>query len=111
MNKMTGKSCGHCGYELTGLSEEGQCPECGAYYDVWSGRGLANDKMAGHRRGDQVVKVIQTLGLLFLGILILGVGAVYTWKTDGLGPLILCGVVSVIFFISTVVSGLSLRKR
>ena len=27
-------NCDQCGYDLTGLSERGTCPECGSYYDV-----------------------------------------------------------------------------
>ena len=111
MSKMAGMSCDRCGYELTGLSEEGRCPECGGYYDYWKGEGIAGGPMDGHRRGDRVVQAMKALGLVVVAMLILGVGAVYTWKTGGLGPIILCGVVSVIFLISAVVSGLSLRRR
>lgn len=111
MDKMTGKSCVHCGYELTGLSKEGRCPECGGYYDVWKGEGIGGGLTDRNRRSDQVVKVIQTLGLVFAALVISGIGAVYTWKTGGLGPVILCGGVSVIFLISAVVTALSLRHR
>ena len=111
MSKMTGKLCDRCGYELTGLTEEGRCPECGGYYDVWKGEGIGGGLVDRNRRGDQVVEVIKALGLVFAAIVILAIGAVYTWKTGGLGPVILTGVVSVIFLITAVVTGLSLRRR
>lgn len=30
--------CTHCGYSLVGLSEQGNCPECGGLFDVWEVR-------------------------------------------------------------------------
>jgi hypothetical protein len=27
-----GKGCAHCGYDLSGLDEQGNCPECGKPY-------------------------------------------------------------------------------
>jgi len=32
--------CGQCGYELTGLPDLGECPECGSEYDVGRNIGL-----------------------------------------------------------------------
>jgi hypothetical protein len=111
MSKMRDKSCDRCGYDLTGLDYEGRCPECGAYFDYWSGEGIANGVVNRHRRGDRVVGVFHVLGLVFMAVVILGIGVLCSWSTKGPGPIILTGVVSVIFLISAVVAGLSLRHR
>ena len=110
MSKTTGKQCGKCGYDLTGLEAEGLCPECGEYRDAWSGRGIASQMMQKHQRGDWAVRLFQALGLAFLSISCLGLGSLYAWKAQNYSPLILTGVCAMMFFISTLMMGISLFK-
>ena len=55
--------------------------------------------------------VLRTVVVLLGAMVILGIGLLVLWKTGHTGPLIMTGVVSLIFFASAVVSGLSLRRR
>lgn len=108
---MSGKFCGHCGYDLTGLEFQGRCPECGGYYDHWSGEGIrGSGPIEKHRRGDWVVRLLQTLGLVILALGCLGLGALSYRSTGSVGAMVLTGVLAVIFLISALVTGLSLRR-
>ena len=108
---ITGKSCGRCGYDLTGLEYQGRCPECGSYFDAWSGEGMSSGLSDTYRRGERVARLFKILGLVFLAVVILGIGALYSWKSNSYPPLIFTGVVSVIVLASAVVTGLSCRRR
>jgi len=111
MSRITGKSCGRCGYDLTGLDLQGTCPECGCYHDAWTGEGIAlGAAMDKHRRGDWAVRLFQTLGLLFLAAAILGLGALFSWKAGNLRPLGFTGVVALMCLAGAVMTGLSLRR-
>jgi hypothetical protein len=111
MDIITGKTCEQCGYDLTGLEPEGLCPECGAYRDAWSGKGIATRGAAQQLRGDRIVRVFQVLGLLFLAALSIGLGAMYSWKSGSYSPLVLTGLVSLMFLVSAVFAGLSVWRH
>ncbi len=111
MGKVIDKPCRNCGYDLTGLEIQGRCPECGGYYDGWSGEGLGGGLMDKHERGDFVMGVMKVAGLVVVALLILGLGALASWNVGKPGSLILTGVVSLILLTGAVVSGLSLRRR
>jgi hypothetical protein len=110
MNKMTGKSCGRCGYDLTGLDFQGRCPECGGIFDNWTGEGIGGGPMTKHQRGDWVVRLLQTIGLVVCALGVEALGGYYAYKTDGPGPLVLTTVVALIFLAMAVNIGLSLRR-
>ena len=110
MKTIADKSCERCGYDLTGLAYEGRCPECGSYFDAWSGEGVADGARDKLRRNDWVIRLFQMLGLLFLAVLILAIGALYSWKSNSYTPIIFTGVVSSLFPVSAVVTGVSLRR-
>lgn len=110
MSATTGKQCGKCGYDLTGLEAEGLCPECGEYRDAWSGKGIASQSMVKHQRGEWVVRLLQVLGLVFLSMSCLGLGSLYSMKASSFTPLFLTGLVALMFLVSAVVLGVSLFK-
>ncbi len=112
MNNITaGKTCEQCGYDLTGLDPEGLCPECGAYRDAWSGKGIAGRGADQLRRGDWLVRLFKVLVLLFLAALSVGLGVMYWSKSGSYTPLVLTGMVSLLFVVSAVVAGVSLFRR
>lgn len=111
MNKMMDKTCRACGYDLTGLEVQGRCPECGGYYDGWSGEGLARDATDKYVRGDRVVAVVGIIVMVLVALLVLVLGALFTWKSGRPGSLILSAAVSLIFLVGAVVGGVSLRRR
>jgi len=111
MAKINDKQCRGCGYELNGLGPQGRCPECGGVYDIYTGEGIAGTMMDKHRRGERVVTLLQTLGLVFAAVLLVGVGALYYWLKQNHAVLILMGVVAAIFLVSAVSTGWSLKRR
>lgn len=111
MDKINDKCCGRCGYDLTGQERQGLCPECGCYHDAVSGEGVAGGVMDKYQRGDWVMALLRTILLLLGAMVILGIGLLVLWKTGHTGPLIVTGVVSLLFLASAVVSGLSLWRR
>ena len=110
MTITAGKQCVKCGYDLTGLEPEGLCPECGAYRDAWSGKGIACRGVAPQERGDKVVRVFQVLFMLFLAAVSLGLGGVLASNSSSLSVLILPGVFALMFFISAIYAGISLWR-
>lgn len=109
--RMAGKTCGHCGYELTGLEAEGRCPECGGYYDSWSGEGVGGGPMESVRRGDWVVRLMQSIGLFILALAIMGLGSLFSWRSGDKTPVIFGGVIAVIFLAMSVTIAVSLKKK
>ncbi len=111
MDKIDGKQCGRCGYDLTGLDFEGRCPECGGNYSSWSGDGIAGGVMDKHRRGEWVVRLFQTIGLVFLALALVGLGVLFHLKNGLMMPIVMTSVVALIFLAMAVNIGLSLRRR
>jgi hypothetical protein len=111
MDRISGKSCRRCGYDLTGLDFQGRCPECGCYHDALSGEGIGGGVMDRHRRGDRVVTLLWTVGLLLAAVVMVAVGLMVWLKTGRSGTLIATAAVSLLFLASSVVGGLSLLRR
>ena len=109
--RMDGKTCSRCGYELTGLEAEGRCPECGGYYDSWSGEGVGGGPMESVRRGDWVVRLMQSIGLLILALALIGLGVLFNRRSGDTLPLIFLSVVAAIFLAMAVSIAASLKKK
>jgi len=105
------KCCRGCGYELNGLGPVGNCPECGGAYDLYSGEGVAGGVMDRHQRGEWVVTLLQTLGLLLGAGFLLVVGALLWWFKGNYTAMIFLGLIAVIFLLSAVATGWSLKRR
>jgi hypothetical protein len=60
MPTVNDEHCSQCGYDLTGLSLTGRCPECGHAYDVFSGGGLRRAE-SGYQRGDRIAARLRTI--------------------------------------------------
>ncbi len=77
---MHGARCLGCGYDLLGLSEAGECPECGHRYDVSSGMGIKSEVAAAQERGDRVVLWCKVGCLAGLGLAAMALGG---WNAVG----------------------------
>jgi hypothetical protein len=108
---MEGKTCDRCGYELTGLDVQGRCPECGGYYDSWSGEGIGGGPMESVKRGDWVVRLFQAICLAFLAVVMVGLGVLFNWKSGETLPLIFMGAIGAIFLASSISIGISLKRK
>ncbi|MEM0915574.1 MAG: hypothetical protein AAGB29_13235 [Planctomycetota bacterium] len=80
--------CAECGYELTGLNHAGQCPECGAAFDVGSGIGVSSGVSRRNERGDLLMKRIRTIVLALITLGIVGLTAVIAWANQSSKPII-----------------------
>lgn len=68
--------CFRCGYELAGLAPVGRCPECGDRYDMSTGKGIMDDRIAAVRRGDRLMRRLRTLLPAAAAVLLLVSGAI-----------------------------------
>ena len=62
--------CGQCGYELTGLADEGQCPECGNRFNKRSGSGLRGDPNPS-RRSHAFLRYLRTITIACIALCIM----------------------------------------
>ena len=66
--------CGACGYELLGLATHGRCPECGQYYDVYTGEGFRSRVSERERRGHQLIARLRTICVAIGTLLVIACG-------------------------------------
>jgi len=110
--------CKQCGYDLNGLPAQGQCPECGQRYDILTGEGLSrgelNRSMARHWT---IVNFFKVYLPLTVGLIILGLGfagMIYSSNQSGQtswGPLIISGMIAIIFLISALINWIDARRE
>ena len=55
--------CGQCGYELTGLPDESQCPECGNRFNKLTGSGLRGDPHP-DKRSSVILRHLRTIAMV-----------------------------------------------
>ena len=111
MDKIDGKHCLRCGYDLTGLDFVGRCPECGRNYDHWTGEGIAGGIMDKHRRGEWVVRLFQSIGLVLLALVIVGIGILYWYKAGLMLPIVMTSIVAAVFLAMAVNVAIPLFRR
>ncbi len=68
-------NCGKCGYDLTGLSPRGHCPECGNLFDRGRGLGIKHTLTA-EERGDRLMKLIRTIALALATLVVIALTSV-----------------------------------
>ncbi len=110
-DRLMDRQCRRCGYELTGLDIQGRCPECGNLYDGWSGQGLSGGPTEAVERGDRVVKLMQAIGLAAMALFVVGIGALFAWRSDRVAPLVFAGVFGMLFLIGAVSTAWTLLKK
>ena len=109
MNRVRDAQCASCDYELTGLGQQGRCPECGQFFDMMTGEGLkaggrsGDDEQASekHRRGERVVRRLGVVFMLAMGLIVLVCGGVVAlFAEDWRYPMATAGLIAVIFALS-----------
>jgi len=107
---MSERFCESCGYDLTGLSAFGSCPECGSFYDVTTGKGITGSSSLSQRaeRGQRLMARIRTVILGLITLSILGCGGVLSWinraEPHGDRPLVIACVIAIVAAMATVTS-------
>ncbi len=69
--------CKHCRYDLTGLQDEGKCPECGHYFSVTTRRNVIGAPTP-QDKVDRVLARVRTIAVASLGAMILVCGGITT---------------------------------
>ena len=92
------RNCLKCGYKLTGLGDEGICPECGTEFgEDWVIRGYQNRggpaSTVGWGIGFLVLGAGDLLGMLFDNPGLLSMGSIFSSLTDP------CSIIGVIFLL------------
>ena len=81
------KICARCGYDLVTTATSGTCPECGAPWDLFTGRGLRKPATEKHRRGDRLVARLRTITIAAAAVMALSCGGVFTALSQAGGQL------------------------
>ena len=108
---MDNAHCNRCGYDLTGLSRDGRCPECGQSYDVDSHRGTynRNDPL---QRSDHIIRRVRLIALFSATAMVMvGSGVASMRMTNPKIPLIIGGLIVLVLVPCTVLSYLSGREK
>ena len=88
------RSCDRCGYDLVGLARQGRCPECGQYFDVYSGEGLYSGVSARHRRGHRLMARLRTVLIALATVMVMVCGGLMSFVARN--PARAIGIASVI---------------
>lgn len=83
--RQSSSECAACGYDLSGLGEQGRCPECGEAFNQTSGEGLRGgprDFAERQRRSERLARRLRTLALAGLAVVVLGCGGLGTLIAD-----------------------------
>ena len=70
--------CGKCGYDLTGLAQEGRCPECGNPFDRRRGLGITLQPTP-EEQGARLMKLLRTIALAAMTLLVGGTSLGLDW--------------------------------
>lgn len=106
---MRQKVCEQCGYELVTRALQGTCPECGAYWDAMTGRGLQGDRAARRQRRDRLINRLRTIALGVAALLMLSCGGFFSWLAYASGrnpwrPIAVVGVLAAVLVLAAVTS-------
>ena len=107
---MDERHCEKCGYDLTGISSRGTCPECGSFYDVLTGKGLVGTSRTSQsvERGHRIMARIRTICLGLATLSILGCGGALWWVNrklpDAERPFVIACVIGLVVAMATATS-------
>ncbi|MFW6060164.1 MAG: hypothetical protein ACODAQ_08275 [Phycisphaeraceae bacterium] len=75
--------CTACGYDLSGLGWQGECPECGQHFDRTTGQGVRSARLTDrYERGDRLARRLRTILLAALAATLLACGGASALFTD-----------------------------
>ena len=98
-------ACDDCGYDLTGLADQGNCPECGAYFNLRAGTGLRSGQAARMQRTDRLLARARTIGLLLAAAATIGCGGLAILIAQNPNqPLTIAGIVAGMLLLAAVTS-------
>ena len=100
--------CANCDYELIGLADCGQCPECGAFFDLKTGKGIGCECQKKAQNHDRLVRRLKIFLPASVGVVSLVVGGLLSMFYRGSGmPIYISGAIALVFFSFTIKSLLS----
>ena len=111
MTKQVHDTCTKCQYDFTGLSDRGNCPECGTYYDKTTGKGVGSEYRSKAQKFDRLMIRLRTIFLASIAVIILLIGLIISMKSDAAGiPILISGLIAFVFILAAILSYLNEKQ-
>ncbi|MAE64812.1 MAG: hypothetical protein CMJ18_11140 [Phycisphaeraceae bacterium] len=101
---MISRQCAQCSYDLSGLVEVGECPECGSSYNGRTGKGLVDVENVEQRFTERLRRV-RTIALVIFAFIAMGCAGLGTVIAQNTGRMLMFGaLVSVVILMAAFTS-------
>ena len=78
------RHCAKCEYDLTGLRNLGRCPECGSYFNTYTGEGIQKE-ISGQEKFDRAMCRLRTILLVLAAAGVMICSGVIEWFRSPVG--------------------------